>query len=390
MYVTNRFQQIRDHSDPDTWLYVPTDKNPADHASRGISAGQLNDSNWFTGPTFLWQEPMVVPEKPVPKVTASDPEVKCHSLRVQQAHPSLANLLERFSEWKKAVSVTELLFTCILARKNKEISKTAIHKKAINQILKSMQEDCFDEVISLRNNKEVSRNSQLFRMNLFLDNEGIMIVGGRLSNNNTLSFEKHPAILPNDNHVTKVLIRHLHQSVAHQGKNMTLSKLRSAGYWIINAHSVVSSVIFHCVICKELRPRPIIPQMSALPETRVTPQPLFTAVGVDWFGPFIVKERRSELKRYGLMITCLESRAVHIEVLDDMSTTSFIHGVRNVIAIRGPIRVIYCDRGTNFMRAISEIFKKGSLEFKVNPPSASHMGGVWERMIRTARNVLVY
>lgn len=128
-----------------------------------------------------------------------------------------------------------------------------------------------------------------------------------------------------------------------------------------------------------------MPQMMALPASRATSQPPFTSCGIDCFGPFIVKERRSEIKRYGLMVTCLASRAVHIEVLDDLSSTAFINGLRNVIAIRGPIREIRCDQGTNFIGAISELAQK---EFKLNPPNASHMGGVWERMIRTARNIL--
>ena len=102
----------------------------------------------------------------------------------------------------------------------------------------------------------------------------------------------------------------------------------------------------------------------------------------------LVKDRRTELKRYGLMVTCLASRAVHIESLDDMSTPAFINAIRNVIAIRGPIREIWCDQGTNFIGAIQKLTEKGILEFKLNPPTASHMGGVWERMIRTARNVL--
>lgn len=93
------------------------------------------------------------------------------------------------------------------------------------------------------------------------------------------------------------------------------------------------------------------------------------------------------MKRYGLMVTCLASRAVHIEILDDMSTSSFINAIRNTIAIRGPIRELWCDQGTNFVGAIPELSKHGNLDFKLNPPTASHMGGAWERMIRTAKNV---
>lgn len=143
--------------------------------------------------------------------------------------------------------------------------------------------------------------------------------------------------------------------------------------------------------------------MSDLPAERVEASAPFTYCGLDCFGPFHVKDGRKEVKRYGLIVTCLASRAVHVEVLDDMSTDSFINGLRNVFTIRGNVRLIRCDRGTNFVGACNE-FKSAwkeintdfivskmlewSCEFKFNPPASSHMGGVWERQIRTVRNVL--
>ncbi|XP_070208380.1 uncharacterized protein [Littorina saxatilis] len=83
---------------------------------------------------------------------------------------------------------------------------------------------------------------------------------------------------------------------------------------------------------------------------------------------------------YGLIVTCFASRAIHIETLDDMSSDSFINALRIVVSMRGNISRIWCDKGTNFVGACNE--------FKFNPPAASHMGGVWERQIRTIRSIL--
>ena len=101
------------------------------------------------------------------------------------------------------------------------------------------------------------------------------------------------------------------------------------------------------------------------------------------------------MKRYGLLITCLSLRAVHIEVLRDMSADSFMNAFRCLIAVRGAVRSIYCDQGTNFIGAKNELDRnlQGKLtelgcEFHFNPPTASHFGGVWERLIRTVRAVL--
>lgn len=144
-------------------------------------------------------------------------------------------------------------------------------------------------------------------------------------------------------------------------------------------------------------------KMGDLPRERLDPTPLFTNVGVDIFGPFIVKERRSELKRWGVILTCLYSRAVHLEVVDDLTTDSLINTLRCFQAIRGPIRTIFSDQGTNLVGAknlmekelkemaeggLKEYLTKNRIEFKMNTPSGSHQRGVWERQIRTTRSIL--
>lgn len=113
--------------------------------------------------------------------------------------------------------------------------------------------------------------------------------------------------------------------------------------------------------------------------------------------------RQKASEEIRLIFTCLASRAIHIEALDDLSTDSFISGLRCLIALRGVVRLVRCDRGTNFVgadnelkRAMKELDSKSitakmlsaQCEFQFNPPSSSHMGGVWERQIRTVRNVL--
>eukprot|EP00057_Strongylocentrotus_purpuratus_P003072 XP_003725859.1 PREDICTED: uncharacterized protein LOC100891394 [Strongylocentrotus purpuratus] len=146
--------------------------------------------------------------------------------------------------------------------------------------------------------------------------------------------------------------------------------------------------------------------MSDLPSDRVLPAAPFTYCGIDCFGPWVIKEGRKEMKRYGLLFTCMPSRAVHIETLNSLTTDSFIQGYRRFAALRGPIRQLRCDRGTNFVGAEAELRKawsemnhehvKGTLmkegcdyvQFTFNVPAASHMGGVWERQIRSARRVL--
>ncbi|XP_067023051.1 uncharacterized protein [Acropora muricata] len=152
--------------------------------------------------------------------------------------------------------------------------------------------------------------------------------------------------------------------------------------------------------------------MADLPVDRVEPAPPFTYCAVDYFGPWIVQEGRKAIKRYGVIFTCMASRAIHLESsntmesLNTMDTHSFINALRRFICRRGPVRQLRSDQGTNFVGAKgelkdalkeldhetirSELLKENCdwFVFKMNVPSASHFGGVWERQIRTVRGVM--
>jgi hypothetical protein len=145
--------------------------------------------------------------------------------------------------------------------------------------------------------------------------------------------------------------------------------------------------------------KPCQQKMADLPSPRIEPyQPPFSTIGVDCFGPFLVKRARSEIKRYGCVFTCFATRAVHIEVLDDLSTDSFLNGFRRFCARRGRPKRVFSDNGTNFVGGqrelnlssdkIKEMSLAENIDWVFNTPTASHMGGVWERIIRTIRKVL--
>ncbi|PIK33170.1 hypothetical protein BSL78_30017 [Apostichopus japonicus] len=185
---------------------------------------------------------------------------------------------------------------------------------------------------------------------------------------------------------------------------MTWTVLREK-YWIVRGGAVVRKVIGNCFRCKRRNSARGQQFMADLPKERVTPDlPPFTYTGVDYFGPFMVKVGRSMLKRYGCIFTCLASRAVHLEVSHSLDTDSFIHTLRRFINRRGHPQKILSDNGSNFKCAQKELKKnldalKGDkvgrflaqrgVDWEFNPPGASHMGGIWERMIRSVRRILV-
>lgn len=162
---------------------------------------------------------------------------------------------------------------------------------------------------------------------------------------------KHPAILPKNNHVTTLLIRHIHESIGHSGRNHTISHLRQR-YWIPKANSAVRTVITKCVRCRRMSGVRGTQYMSDLPQDRLLPdEPPFTNVGVDFFGPFDIKRGRTSLKRYGVIFTCLNIRAVHIEVAHTLNTDCYINAIRRFTARRGTVKTMRSDNGTNLIRA---------------------------------------
>ncbi|XP_078371870.1 uncharacterized protein LOC144655503 [Oculina patagonica] len=146
--------------------------------------------------------------------------------------------------------------------------------------------------------------------------------------------------------------------------------------------------------------------MSDLPPDRLEQAPPFTYSAVDYFGPWYIKEGRKEMKRYGVLFTCMASRAVHLETAASLTTDSFLNAYRRFINRRGPVRQLRSDQGTNFVGAKNEleaalmemnhdtiqrellITNCDWINWKMNVPHASHMGGSWERQIRTVRSVL--
>lgn len=228
--------------------------------------------------------------------------------------------------------------------------------KAEQSIIQYVQKHKFrSEIASLKDGcKNIPKDSLLYKLNPVMDGE-ILRVGGRLSKAAMPTESKHPVILSKDLHISTLILRHIHQQLGHTGRNHMLSRLWQK-YWIISANSAARKVISDCVVCRRNRGKPGEQKMADLPEERVLPDKApFTDVGVDYFGPIDVKRGRSHLKRYGVLFTCLTSRAVHLEVAYTLDADSYINAVRRFICRRGPVSSIRSDNGTNFVGANREL-----------------------------------
>ena len=285
-------------------------------------------------------------------------------------------------------------------------------QEAEDEIVRYIQEKEFPEALILQSaltteacERSVKRlmkkaGASVSKLNPRIDN-GLLRAGGRRA---PLPYElKHPVILPYKHHVTDLIIRDHHQRTGHLGQESVLSSLRKK-YWILKGRSAVLRVLKKCSDCQRRKAKPAEQFMAEMPKERVTPgDPPFTYVGVDCFGPLEVKQGRSHVKRYGCLFTFLTMRALHIEILHSLSADSTINAIRRFISVRGCPKEIRSDNGTNFTRAdkelrnaveqwdhhkISNFCAQREIKWKFNLPSASHMEGVWERMVQTTKRVL--
>ena len=413
-FVANRVTQINEISSKSQWDYVNTSKNPADIASRGSSTVEyLNNSIWFHGPDFLWKTDPLPSSNCSFTVDPDDSELKKSAVTLATDSKSLSgfdeivlSLVNKSSSWNKTVRCVAMLQNIKSNHSFDGCGKlSAQHtQNASNYIISLVQSISYqNEIQSLQSGCAIDKSSSLWRLDCFIDSDNLLRVGGRVKLSSLSLEDKHPIVIPKQSNLSKQILQHYHEQVAHQGRTSTMSAVRSAGFWVVGLSNAVSSLIYTCSFCRRLR-RPVESQkMADLPPERVEVVPPFTHVGCDVFGPFPIKDGRKHMKKYGLIITCLSSRAVHIETLDNLSTDCFLQSWRCFVALRGNVSSVRCDNGTNFVGANNEILKlydemsqdssfskylqEHHCEFIFNTPHASHMGGCWERMIRTIRSV---
>ncbi|XP_046343482.2 uncharacterized protein LOC124124382 [Haliotis rufescens] len=209
IFVANRVKQIRDFSEPTQWKYVDSKSNPADVASRGVSASHLlTCMNWFHGPKFLSSSESEWPVQP--------------------------HLIHDEKMLEETVTATD-------ATQDDCSHNTKIHFNKEFELLQGCE--------STRG--RVPRTSSVYKLDPFIES-GILKVGGRIGRANIPKEMKHPVILPYRSHVTSLIITDQHIKLANAGRNHVLSMLRET-YWIIKANSAVRNVLSHCVTCRRLR-----------------------------------------------------------------------------------------------------------------------------------------
>ncbi|XP_055590957.1 uncharacterized protein LOC129743040 [Uranotaenia lowii] len=417
-FIANRVAEIQQLSHGSNWYHVPGSSNPADLVSRGVSVDQLLTSDlWTKGPSWLQQGEENWPSQSFSMPDLSDQllERKLTTL-VAQASPPPSPIITRFSSYHRMVRVIAYCFRFAQLTREKTRSESLSLfvqelERAKFALIAIVQHECYDEEIRrLKKGEFVSNKSSLKLLNPFLDPSGIVRVGGRLKNSREPFEKKHPILLPGFHHFSRLLIMSYHRRLVHGGISLTLATIRSE-YWPINGRRAVRSVLRSCFRCARVDPQPINQPVGQLPSPRITPGRPFLAAGIDYCGPVFIKSpnrRAGPTKGYVALFVCFRTKAVHIELVGNLTTDAFLAALRRFMSRRGYPQHIYSDNATNFCGAKSELnalFKmfhnradveniQSSLAavrivWHLIPPRAPNFGGLWEAAVKVAKKHLL-
>ncbi|UYV82191.1 hypothetical protein LAZ67_21001303 [Cordylochernes scorpioides] len=327
--------------------------------SRGITPSELVDhSLWWRGPTWLSD------------VNFEDP------IQTQYDFP-------------KEISERTSIFTSELT-------------SSIHNIIRFIQSSEFQsEITCCKQKKSLPTNSRLLSLNPFIDESGLLRVGGRLRHSNLQFDEKHPIILPRDHFITELIVRQCHLDHLHSGLQLTMSALRLR-YWIPAGRSLVKKIIHQCMVCFRAKRQVTKQIMGDLPMHRIVKSNPFTKTGIDFAGPFLMKPNikisKVKLKSYVALFVCFCTKAIHIEIVSDLSSAAFLAALKRFISRRGKPSDIFSDNGTNFrganniLREQFDILKSSTIQKLISnerinwhfiPPSAPNFGGIWEAGIKS-------
>ena len=270
----------------------------------------------------------------------------------------------RYSSFDHLKRVTAWVFRFIdICRHHHEVESPHLTTdelvKAEGYWIRLSQEDHFSsDIQSLNKNSSTRESSPLFVLHPYLDSGGLVRVGGRVHNAKFSYDSRHPIVLHGKHPITKLIISSEHVRLLHAGPTLVMASLCSR-YHIVGCRMAVRSITRKCITCRRTTVKPKNQLLGQLPPERVTPGSVFQNVGVDYTGPFLIKygsvRKPTIIKAYVCVFVSLSAKAVHLEMVSDLTTEAFIATLRRFIARHGRPSFIWSDHGTNFVGAAREL-----------------------------------
>ncbi|XP_055527095.1 uncharacterized protein LOC129719724 [Wyeomyia smithii] len=331
---------LRYTTDISEWRWVPTKHNVADDGTKWKGVPNLaNDSRWFRGQAFLRLQKEDWPANPFSAKTTEEelrPRLLVHTQPGEQAIRP-----EDFSKWNKLLRVTAYALRFISNSKRSCYGKACVvgnlqkqdYIDAGNYLFRSAQSAAFaEEKLILAKNrsmknpvKTIPRSSLLYQWNAFLDENDVLRVKGRTKSCEFVDRDAaEPIILPKDHPVTRLIISSVHERFHHQNHETAINEIRQR-YRTPRLKAAYSKIRKDCQQCKNLLDKPQPPSMGDLPAGRLAAYTRpFTHMGIDYFGPIMVSIGRRNEKRWGVLATCLTTRAIHLQIAYTLTTDSCV------------------------------------------------------------------
>ena len=406
-FVSHRVNEILKLTTKGDWGHCPGKENPADIGSRGELGTTLKSNRlWWVGPEWLTK-----PKEEWPKF-----EGVCKSQKVVEEERKSATMivqvktqgraervidLEKFSSSEKLFRVTAWVLRFLRNLKagkhgeNKQFGELSVHElvEAERVWIKEAQ-------TKLKTDEKYAQFSVSLRLK---EEEGILRCQGRLKNSDLEFDNRYPIILPKEHRLTELIVRKCHEEVHHSGVSATLCRLRTK-YWVVRGRQMVKRILGKCVTCKRLEGKSYSrPLQADLPEFRVRQAAPFSQVGIDFAGPLFVKQVQGgscSSKVYIALFSCCVTRAMHLELVSNLSAETFLGCLRRFAARRGVPNLIVSDNAKTFKAAEKALRKlynqprvKSELETKqiiwrFNLERAPWWGGFFERMVRSVKRCL--
>ncbi|XP_044570129.1 uncharacterized protein LOC123257009 [Drosophila ananassae] len=382
-FVMHRVAEILETTQIEQWRWVPSKLNVADGATK--ITDQTQQKTWITGPGFLKAESSRWPTSTKQESIIDTSEIRKHVMTTCARSAVMFNA-HHFSSWRrlyKAVAIILLFVDRLRAKCAKQDMPTATTmdhvRKAKILLYKQSQAIAFAEELKvLSAGATLHKGNTLVGLNAFVDYDGVLRARGRL---NSIDIAEDAIILAPGCRITNLIARSFHEKYHHLAHETAINDIK-ASFYISRLRVLYKSVRSTCQRCKVDSAAPRPPQMAPIPRARI--------------GSF---QRPRKEKRWEALFTCLTLRAVHFEIAYSLDTSSCI--ISNCMALRGTPKEIFSDNGTNFRateKAVREELKKiehdkitikfDGIKWRFNPPGAPHMGGAWERLVRTTKGIL--
>lgn len=417
-FVSNRVGEIQNESKQEMWRHVPTEQNPADVPTRFPKVDDLKKSNlWWKGPDFLWKPERDWPPKFIPTPDdAGKEEMKkeyanfsisdvptTKDMKINRLNPSNYSVGPLYNGFKSLMRNTSITVNCL----NRKLEAGMRMRRAMEfQIRRAQHEDeeLHDLMEDLR--KAKASNKAFLSLSPYVDKKGVLRAHTRLSNVVYLPYNtKYPVILSTKSVFTQLLIQSAHRDYEHGiGANSVKAEIKTA-FIIVGLENYLRSVRSTCRTCIRKNSKPFEQRIANLPSYRFAePLRAFIKTGLDFAGPYEIKMGRMKKrqKHYILLFTCLQTRAVHLEVTPGMDTDAVVLAFTRFIAYRGMPTDFLSDNWKTFVSKDKELESwvrnlnthdiiskvSASIEWHFTPPHGPHHGGVYEIMVKATKRCL--